>query len=228
MPKYWALGAASAAPGNGFVRRHFMPVPGKFLAGGILMLAMLLFSGSVLAIAKGPDGCLPGTSPDQSDPNNCLDDPSTLGTVHVYGTYISPWGWQSPWDSLSGYYTPIDFTSALSQHRVAAKPRQNLQDSPCDKKEGGKEAKPKIGATGRPVLIATGTKVQPEGDIPPTGDGVALEMGRLYNSANTKIGPFGQAWASSIDYRSSSSTPISPAGHTSTGSSRVLQTGRRC
>jgi RHS repeat-associated protein len=201
MLKYWALVVASAVPGNGFVRKHFVRAPGKLLAGGILLLVMLLFSGSVLAIAKGPDGgCPHGTSPDQSNPGNCLDDPNTLGAVHAYGTYISPWGWQSPWTSLSGYYTPIDLTSALSQHRVAAKPGQKLQGSPCDEKEGEKGGKPEIGATGRPVLIATGTKVQPEGDIPPTGDGVALEMGRLYSSGNTKIGAFGQAWASSIDY----------------------------
>lgn len=189
------------------VRR--MNVLWKSLAPFAIALVLLFAPGVSHALQKGPDGqCPPNTSLDRSKPADPCQPTTDLPTVGVTGLRlvdISPWGWSSPWDSLSGYYRPGETGAdggGVTQNAVGIPLAQKLQKSAC---EGGDKATTEVGGAGvrassRPVLVATGTKLQPEGDIPPIGGGTPLELGRLYTGGNTKIGAFGQGWTSSLDY----------------------------
>ncbi|MFT4179428.1 MAG: RHS repeat-associated core domain-containing protein [Thermomonas sp.] len=98
-------------------------------------------------------------------------------------------------DKVGGY--------AQTVGRVGGK-AQKLQKSGCEKSKGSGDAaqsiEPGVMATSHPVLIATGEKILPQGDITPMGDGVALQVVRLYTGSNSKIGAFGQSWSASFDY----------------------------
>lgn len=171
----------------------------KLLAAGVFGLALLIVSCQAHAVQKGPDGqCPPGTV---DAPTECVEDPVDGGVVTVNGARPGL-GWDYVWPSYAGSSTPVrDVEGGHSESGVAGVVEQELQTCEGNGKDDVSEvAGPGIQATGRPVLIATGTKTLPEGDIAPTGDGVALELIRLYSAGNTKIGAFGQTWSSSLDH----------------------------
>lgn len=171
----------------------------------VLVAAFCAVPESAHAIQKDSSGqCPPGTKPESGSTSECIDDPVNLDTVRAIGTW-SGLGWNYMWHSIPGDYSPIEPAEHrwLSESGVRTSRKQELQKSTCEGMGGSKVeqvAEAGILATGRPVLIATGTKLLSEGDIAPSGDGFALEIGRTYSGGNTKIGAFGQAWSSSLDY----------------------------
>ena len=67
----------------------------------------------------------------------------------------------------------------------------------CDEEETASQG-PTV--SGKPVLIASGTKVLPEIDflVPPSD--FPLKLGRLYNKDLTRAGAFGMRWSSNIEH----------------------------
>lgn len=177
-----------------------------FGGGVLLTLGGLLMTGQAQALSVGPDGrCPTNSTPDQSHPGQCI---LNMDSVPVTGSNPTSYGFDFPWWLYYGReYTPAPVNPSSypsGQGAVSAGTKaQALQKSPCDKdaKSGGtKSAGQGIQVTGRPVMIATGTKYLPEVDIAPIGGGVALGVGRTYTKGNTKYGAFGQAWSASFDY----------------------------
>lgn len=203
MPAVLVRGAALGGSTN------VKAVP-KIIALGGILLAMLCVCGEALAIQKEPGvPCPHGTIDDPNDSTQCiLEEIADSPPVTVLGWNVPPIYVPTPnWPVPIGNETVVESGDpnkgglAISESGVRAKRRQTLQTSDCDKAGSATHTAGASGlATGRPVLIATGTKILPESDIAPTGDGVALELGRLYSARNTKIGAFGQSWTSSIEY----------------------------
>lgn len=156
-------------------------------------------------IAVEQDGsCRRGYSPDQENPQYCILD---LPSVQARGFDV--YGWSSPlWGVEATWGGSIDYSNGLipSQSGVRAAKVQKIQSSDCEskKKASSDNAPQSMGQgvliTGRPVMIATGTKYLPELDVAPMGSGVPIGVGRTYTGGNTKLGAFGQSWSASFDY----------------------------
>jgi len=70
----------------------------------------------------------------------------------------------------------------------------------CDGKQKTAPAQGAMALTGRPVLIASGTKVLPEVDFLVPPEDFPLKLGRGYNKDLTRTGAFGPRWSSNIEH----------------------------
>lgn len=168
----------------------------------VLCATALGSSDDAFAVMKDSDGkCPSGYGQDPHDPNNCIVD---LGTVTVVGTGMGDWpeglfvNWGGNWN---GGYTG-DGTGGGS-FRFGRGVLQTVQKSDCEKADGASKTK-SAGAgavsTLRPVVVTTGAKILPEVDFVIPGQGISLEVERNYTKGLSRIGAFGRAWTSSLDY----------------------------
>jgi len=156
------------------------------------------------AAVVGPDGkCAPGSTPDQDNPGECIKD---LESVTVTGSTVSFFGFDALW-WIQGYSTPDNASEFGASGETAARGpgAQAIQISDCEKGSTGTGTAPApagqiVKATGRPVMIATGTKFLPEVDVALSIGGLPFGVARTYTKGNTKIGIFGQSWSSTLDY----------------------------
>ncbi len=77
----------------------------------------------------------------------------------------------------------------------------NARQRDCnDVNAGASSPAGKIGMLGNPVLISSGSKIEPEIDFSGTGE-LALYLSRTYNSDWDGVGIFGKQWQTNFDYK---------------------------
>ena len=126
------------------------------------------------------------------------DEPSTMGTITVVGSRPSgpsiPYGFGVVWG-----YTGSGTTTSYSGSSGSGGSDSRASDDPTEDCKGGDKPEDKV-ASGNPVVLATGNKIEPEMDFAAGGE-MGLRLRRTYNRSWPGIGLFGKHWVSSFDYK---------------------------